>query len=280
VIYPLKSLQETLAGCGRCNRVGLYFDPQVEAGRYGRLRVCRCVEEQCRCGGRPPYHYWDEESRSHWCGCRPFRLRLVQINRLFAQAEIPARYKWKFLEDFASTAPDGTPIPLTAQVAGYVSSLADGDEQPRRGFLLHGPPGTGKTLLGCIVLNELMLRWGKAGRFLNLSRTFFQKLRDTFSEDSQYYGQTWQIFEQLCRIPFLMLDDLGIQRGTEWEMEMLYDLVDARYGEERLTIVTTNQPLEEIKALAGGRIYSRLGEMCHLLEMGSVDYRQHLQGRR
>ena len=43
---------------------------------------------------------------------------------------------------------------------------------------------------------------------------------------------------------------------------MLYDLVDARYGDQRFTVVTTNQPLDELKDLAEGRIYSRLVEMC------------------
>jgi DNA replication protein DnaC len=60
-------------------------------------------------------------------------------------------------------------------------------------------------------------------------------------------------------------------------MEMLYDLVDARYGDERFTVVTTNKPLEEIKALSHGRIYSRLVEMCQLIPMDGPDYRLHQQ---
>ena len=43
-------------------------------------------------------------------------------------------------------------------------------------------------------------------------------------------------------MPYLVLDDFGIQRGTEWEIEMLYDLVDARYGDQRFTVVTTTSP--------------------------------------
>ena len=75
-------------------------------------------------------------------------------------------------------------------------------------------------------------------------------------------------------MPYLVLDDFGVQRGSEWEMEVLYDLVDARYGDEGFTIVTTNQPLEEIRQLSGGRIYSRLAEMCYTVELAGGDYRQ------
>ena len=58
---------------------------------------------------------------------------------------------------------------------------------------------------------------------------------------------------------------------------MLFDLVDARYSDERYTVVTTNKPLEEIKALSHGRIYSRLVEMCQVISMEGLDYRSHMQ---
>ena len=38
--------------CSKCGGGGLYYDPIVEVGRYGTLRLCECVE--CRCGGRSP----------------------------------------------------------------------------------------------------------------------------------------------------------------------------------------------------------------------------------
>ena len=175
--------------------------------------------------------------------------------------------------------PMGIPLPYVDEVSVSVATLVGSelDSAPNRGFLLHGNPGTGKTLLGSIMLNELILRWGMPGRFLNLSRKYFQKLRDTYSEDSDDYGRTWQIIEELCNMPFLVLDDFGIQRGTDWEMEMLYELVDARYAEERFTVVTTNQDLDEIRKLSHGRIYSRLVEMCYMIPMQGIDYRQHMQ---
>jgi DNA replication protein DnaC len=265
------------AGCGRCGGIGIYYDPQIERGRYGELRLCACVQTHCRCSGQPPFQFWDGESQRHWCACRPYRRRLIETNRLFRQAEVPERYRWRFQDDFHRVAEDGTPIELADRVLVEAATLAAAEEEPRRGFLFHGPPGTGKTLLGCIILNELVLRWCKPGRFLNLSRKYFERLRDTYSQDSASYGQTWQIIEELCNVPFLLLDDFGTQRGTDWEMEMLYNLVDARYAEQRFTLVTTNQPLETVKEMSQGRIYSRLVEMCKVVEMQGIDYRQHLR---
>ena len=272
--------KEPVIQCGRCGGKGIFFEPHVEVGRFGELELCSCVTHRCQCVGYPPYRYWDEESKSCECFCRSARDRLVKTKRLFKEAQIPERFRWKFQDDFLHSAPDGTAVPLAGRVLPLVSSIVDRGAEPQCGFFLFGSPGTGKTLLGCIMLNELILQWSKAGRFLNLSRMYFQKLRATYSEESTHYGQTWQIVEELCNLPYLVLDDFGIQRNTEWEMEMLYDLVDSRYAEGRFTIITTNQSLEEVQQLSRGRIYSRISEMCLQVEMMGIDYRQHLQSRR
>ena len=269
-------LQSALDICTNCSGKGVLYDSRVEVGRYGKLRICDCVQANCLCRGEYPYQYWDESSRLQWCPCGAARRRLLKIQKLFKQSDVPAKYRWKFQDDFSMQTPDGEPIPIAAEGRGYVSTLVDGDKEPRRGFVLFGSPGTGKTLLGCIMLNELILHRARAGLFLSLSRKFFQQLRDTYSAESERYGQTWQVLQELCDMPYLLLDDFRIQRGTEWEMEMLYELIDARYSEERFTIVTTNQPLEEIQQQSGGRIYSRLIEMCRFVGVSGADYRQRL----
>ena len=275
-----KELKRAVIHCGRCGGKGIYFDPQVEIGHSGDLKLCSCITNRCQCGGYPPYRYWDEESKSRECICRSARRRLLRTKRLFKESHIPGRFRWKFQDDFLHSAPDGTSVPLADKVLPLVSSLVDRGAEPQVGFFLFGPPGTGKTLAGCIMLNELILHWGKAGRFLNLSLMYFQKLRATYSEESAHYGQTWQIIEELCNIPFLVVDDFGIQRNTEWEEEMLYGLLDSRYADGRFTVITTNQSVDEVQQLSRGRIYSRISEMCHQVEMAGMDYRQHLQSRK
>ncbi len=265
--------------CSVCGGHGVRYDGKVEVGRFGDLVLCSCISDQCRCNGRPPYQFWDDDSQRRWCPCHTARRRLAHLKSLFREAEVPTRFRFKFRGDFRALAPDGTALLVERRVRpvlDYVTALVNDDRDPRRGYLFHGPPGTGKSLLACILLNEVLLRRARAGRFVNLSR-YFQKVRATYSQESEHYGRTWQIIEELCNIPYLVLDDFGVERGTEWEKEMLYDLVDARYGEERFTIVTTNQSRQEMGEPEGGRILSRLVEMCYVVDMEGQDYRSYME---
>ena len=56
---------------------GYFYDPKVEAGQHGQMRLSRAVEAHCRCGGRSPYMVFDSaEAEPVWCACRPYRLRI------------------------------------------------------------------------------------------------------------------------------------------------------------------------------------------------------------
>ncbi len=272
-------MTESHEPCSSCGGHGVRYDGRVEVGRFGHLDLCPCIAAKCRCEGRPPYQFWDEDSQRRWCPCHTSRRRLARVKSLFSEADVPTRFRYKFRGDFRSAAPDGSALQVEGRVRPvleYMTALVDDDRNPQRGYLFHGSAGTGKSLLACILLNEVVLRRARSGRFVNLSR-MFHKLRSTYSQDSEHYGRTWKILEELCNIPYLVLDDFGVERGTEWESEMLYDLVDARYGEERFTIVTTNQSRQEMEELSGGRILSRLVEMCYVVDMGGQDYRAYLE---
>ena len=84
-------------------------------------------------------------------------------------------------------------------------------------------------------------------------------------------------------IPFLVIDELGKGRGSEWELGVLDDLISKRYNAQRTTVLTTNYPIqkssayegeEDLSERVGIRIYSRLTEMCRPVRLSGADYRQ------
>ena len=261
--------------CQRCDDRGFYYDRNVLPGLVGKLSLCTCVEQSCRCGSLAPYQYFDEAGEFHWCPCRKHRLGMHSTERLLARANVPKKYQWRFLDDFREKGPDNRAIKDAKRLKGYIGSLLDclKNGQRSRGYVFWGEPGNGKTMLACIALNELILWSGKPGLYIDLSFEYFQRLRSTYNEESEMHGRAAEIIEELSSVPFLVIDDFGVQRNTEWEKEMLYNLVDRRYADERLTFITTNKSIDEVRQLSDGRIYSRLVEMCHVVHVTAPDYR-------
>ena len=254
--------------CSTCQDLGYVYNgsAEVRRGQHGRLELCRCIQDQCRCGGGGRFYWFGDDGTRHQCACYLPSLRMQAVGRLVQDSSIPERFRWTFRDAWE---PAGAPI------VRAVAKLVESEEMPTQGLFLHGPPGTGKTMLGCILLNELMLRRRRPARFVNLTRQLFPWLRDTFSEESRRHGQALQILEELQRVPYLVIDDIGVERGTEWEEEILYALVDGRYADQRFTVVTTNVPdVEEIRAISRGRVHSRLQEMCRWVELTGPDRRE------
>ncbi|MCB1170488.1 MAG: ATP-binding protein, partial [Leptospiraceae bacterium] len=70
-----------------------------------------------------------------------------------------------------------------------------------------------------------------------------------------------------------VIDDFGIHRESDWVNQTLYDLIDSRYEKSLITILTSNEPMESWKGLFGGRLYSRLRQICIEIHLDGADYR-------
>ena len=74
-----------------------------------------------------------------------------------------------------------------------------------------------------------------------------------------------EVVDRLCGYPLLIIDDFGMERGTEYALEQIYNIIDSRYRSRKPLIVTTNLTLTELKNpqdTAHARIYDRLLELC------------------
>ncbi|MCE5251751.1 ATP-binding protein [bacterium] len=256
--------------CRICGSSGIIYDRDIKAGTHGELRICDCIEKLCSCGGAEPYQVFDNKGNFSWCPCRSARLKLATVRKAFKEAQVPNKYKWKFIEDFEIV------NDVAQKLIGMVTTVVR-DIEPRpdtmKGYYFWGAAGSGKTLLACIILQELMLKYALGGRFVDLSRQFFQRLKRSYDSTDELYGSGGQILDALIEIPFLVVDDFGVQRNTEWESEMLYNLIDSRYEMEHLTIITSNIHINDYKEIAHGRIHSRIKEMCSVIKVDLPDYR-------
>lgn len=139
------------------------------------------------------------------------------------------------------------------------------------GLLMWGGVGAGKSFAAACIANEVMDTWHQ-----EVMMTNFPRVRDGLwsAEDKVAY------IDSLVQYPLLILDDFGVERNTEFAMEQIYQVVDARYRSGKPLIITTNLTLEQIEEtdpkkidLMHQRIFSRILEMCIPFKFGGIDRR-------
>lgn len=119
-----------------------------------------------------------------------------------------------------------------------------------------GSPGTGKTHLSCAIANHVM-RNGYTAAFVKVSE-MIRAIRKTYRRDSQDDEQ--QVIDRYSQVDFLVLDEVGLQRGTDDEQNYITEIIDNRVNAWRPTILITNLSSDEMKELLGVRAWDRLLE--------------------
>ena len=237
--------EDGLLYCGKC-RTPKQF--RMEAPPMeGRLlpHPCRCEQE------RIDREAAEQEARRH-------RQAVADLKRKgFTD---PAMREWTFANDNGK-------CPQMKHAWFYVENWPAMQEE-NIGYLLWGGVGTGKSYFAGCIANALMEQ-EVAVRMTNFA-LILNDLTASFEGRNDYIAR-------LCRAPLLILDDFGMERGTEYGLEQIYNVIDSRYRSRRPLIVTTNLSLQDLQHpqdTAHARIYDRLLEMCAPIRFSGENFRR------
>ena len=236
--------EDNLYYCGKC-----HTKKQCAVTIFDQLRVVPCI---CKC--RADKIKREEEERQQ----REFFDRVQRYRQVgFPESQMS---KWTFEAD------DGTNPQMTNAMQNYVQHFNEFRTQGK-GLLLFGNVGTGKTFLSACVANALIDR-GVPAMVTNFAR-IANTLQGMFDGRQQY-------LDSFNNFPLLVLDDLTAERQSDYMLEIVYNVIDARYRAKLPLIVTTNltrQELQNPTDIRYQRIFSRLFEMCTPIEVTGVDRR-------
>jgi DNA replication protein DnaC len=195
----------------------------------------------------------EETDTASDCACRAGRIASAHTRSLAAR--IPRRYLGVSFErppvsDIARSAPD-----QVASVRRYVRAVEENLDRGR-GLWIQGDVGTGKTTLAMLV-SKAALQTGRSVAIYSLPR-LLNLLREAMDSPE---GKL-DFLDRLTAVDLLHLDDLGAENRTDWVLEQLYSIVNARYEAERAIVATTNLMPDELAERLGSRTVSRLVEIC------------------
>ena len=138
-----------------------------------------------------------------------------------------------------------------------------------KSIFCYGPVGTGKTQYIAAVVRAYVQRCQKVKW---LSCPIF-----IMEAQSMYRNKERDPFEYITNIANLaipvVLDDIGIEKMSDWVRQVLYMLINERYQREYITLITSNRSLKEIDELIHPGIASRIAGMCEVLEFTGKDRR-------
>jgi len=265
--------------CRACGGAG-YLVEQV-LGHNARARRCDCQAACPRCGESGYVLVQNGPSAvAQPCACR----RLDERVALFNKIGIPAAVALASFDSFRAWSPDHAAAKAVAE--DFARKFRS--DQPTKGFLLYGRPGAGKTHLLCAALRWLALEKGVGSRYVEFM-LLLSDMKSGFDANRSHM----EVLRPLLQVPVLAIDELGKERGTDWERSMLDELISRRFNAGLTTLFATNYFLEDravpespgrsvntrspqfqrdaesmtLSQRVGDRIYSRLNEMCVFVKL-------------
>jgi DNA replication protein DnaC len=188
----------------------------------------------------------------------------------------------------------------------FASRLADEYPAVEAGLLFMGSVGVGKTHLAIAILKDLIQKKGVTCLFYE-SGSLLKTIQDSYNPISQ--NSEMRVLAPVYQAEVLVLDELGATVPTNWVRDTMYQIINTRYNNKKLTIFTTNyfdelrvtveensdspdpkrrrtfaadriQEMTTLEERIGTPLRSRLYEMCKKVRIDGEDYRKQLDQRR
>ena len=240
--------EDGLLYCGKCRTPKEAYFPADKVALFGRDR--HPAECDCQRAQRMEREA-AEQQRKH-------RDKVEELKRLgFTD---PAMREWTFANDNGRN-----PQMKTARF--YVEHWED-MKAGNIGYLLWGSVGTGKSYLAGCIANALLEQ--DVPVLMTNFPTILNRMTGLFGSERADFLASLNAYD------LLILDDLGAERGTEYALEQVFAVIDARYRSRKPLIVTTNLTLDALKHpddLAHARIYDRILEICAPILFGGENLR-------
>lgn len=146
---------------------------------------------------------------------------------------------------------------------------------PNSGVFIHGIAGSGKSHEAATLMYLYYVDHGKTARAAWISvPKLLLDIRQTFQHKPGEKTE-WDLVKYYSEVGWLCLDDLGVEKFSDFAMQTLYLIINERYERMRTTVITSNSDLSTLAEKMGDdRLTSRISGMCQIVHFGGKDRRK------
>lgn len=208
------------------------------------VRTCkRCMWEALNMAPR------GSDSRSRAIACRESE----RLNAALIGSGITPRFAGCTLENFRTEGNLSAAKALSTCKA-YVDQFEE-NHKAGRSLILSGNVGTGKTHLGSGMVQEVIRRHG-AGALIVSVAEIVRVARGTMAKGAAYTDR--DVLNELASLDLLVIDEVGVQKGSEYELGLLHEVIDKRYQLVLPTVLISNLATDDLSRYIGDRALDRL----------------------
>ena len=222
----------------KCSKHGAYTSTNFVGDHWTECPQCTRIKRDKRIKERDKQEAKEREQRK-WAA-------------KIGSAAIPERFKNRTLESYV------------AKTSGQQKALAFATEYAEnfdlvlkqgRSAIFVGKVGTGKTHLAIGIALSIMQQQ-RSALFVTVQR-LIRRVKDSWHTKEETESQVIDVF---ASPDLLVLDEVGVQFGSEFEKQVLFDVLNTRYENRKPSILLSNIPKEQLSDYLGERVTDRLRE--------------------
>ncbi len=182
------------------------------------------------------------------------RNRKYAIERHMTASGIPERFKTKDFDNYSAM--DGNMRKAHALCQTYAKDFS-ANASRGTSMILCGHAGTGKTHLACAIVDYVIRNHCITAQYITIGKVF-REVKNTYSRNSD--DSEGDVILKFKRPELLVLDEIGVQYGSETEKNILFEIINERYEAMKPTVLISNLAMDSLVTFAGERVIDRLKE--------------------
>lgn len=180
--------------------------------------------------------------------------RRKYVHQWYRNSGIPFRFQQKDFSHFdADTKEQENVLAIIERYAEHWPDM----QAKGTSLVLCGKPGTGKTHLACALIHSVIYKHADTALYRTAS-ALVREVRNTWGNGSK--DSESEILGRFTSTRLLVIDEIGVQNGTESERNILFEVINGRYERLRPTVIIGNVPYPEMDRFVGDRVLDRLRE--------------------